>query len=139
MPTFSVTCVPKIIVIEPCTSRLQQVKGGTFYETRCTFSGALAPDGILPRAKFTLRPSLAFSYIGSVTARHSSSWLSQTLRRGTSVMGGYSHLVPAGTFRVSVLVGFVCPCIMLCLWRVLLRLAARRYLSCCGARPRNVT
>ena len=31
------------------------------------------------------------------------------------VMGGYSHLVPAGTFRVSVLVGFVFPCIMLCL------------------------
>jgi len=38
-----------------------------------TFSGALAPNGILPRAKFTLRPSLAFSYIGSVTAWHSSS------------------------------------------------------------------
>jgi len=29
--------------------------------------------GILPGAKFTLRPTLAFSYIGSVTARHSSS------------------------------------------------------------------
>ena len=55
------------------------------------------------------------------------------------VMGGYSHLVPAGTFRVSFLIGFVCPCIMLCLWRVLHRLAARRYLSCRGARPRNVT
>jgi len=38
-----------------------------------TFSGALAPDRILSGAKFTLRPSLAFSYIGSVTARHSSS------------------------------------------------------------------
>jgi len=35
-----------------------------------TFSGALAPDGILPDATFTLRPSLAFSYIGSVTTRH---------------------------------------------------------------------
>ena len=30
-------------------------------------------DGILPTAKFTLRPSVPFSYIGSVTARHSSS------------------------------------------------------------------
>ena len=40
-----------------------------------TFSGALAPDGILPGAKFTLCPSLAFSYIGSVTARHCSSGL----------------------------------------------------------------
>ena len=39
----------------------------------------LPPDGISPRAKFTLRPSVALSYIGSVTARHSS----QTLRRGT--------------------------------------------------------
>ena len=34
---------------------------------------ALAPNGFLPHAKFTLRPSLAFSYIGSITARHSSS------------------------------------------------------------------
>ena len=33
----------------------------------------MSPNGILPVAKFTLRPSLAFSYIGSVTARHSSS------------------------------------------------------------------
>ena len=35
--------------------------------------GALAPDRILPVAKFTLRPSLAFSYIGTITAWHSSS------------------------------------------------------------------
>jgi len=33
----------------------------------------MPPSGILPGAKFTLRPSLAFSYIGGVTARHSSS------------------------------------------------------------------
>jgi len=43
----------------------------------------LPPDGISPRAKFTLRPILAFSYIGSVTAQHSSSRVIQTLRRGT--------------------------------------------------------
>ena len=37
-----------------------------------TFSGALAPKGILPGAKFTLRQSLiALSYTGSVTALHS--------------------------------------------------------------------
>jgi len=36
------------------------------------FRGLLPPDGILPGAKFTLRPSLAFSYVGSVTARQSS-------------------------------------------------------------------
>jgi len=38
-----------------------------------TFWGLLSPDGILPGANFTLRPSLAFSYIGNVTARQSSS------------------------------------------------------------------
>jgi len=37
---------------------------------RPTFSGLLPRNGILPGAKFTLRPSLAFSYISSVTARH---------------------------------------------------------------------
>ena len=37
------------------------------------FRGVLPSDGILPDAKFTLRPSLAFSYIVSVTVRHSSS------------------------------------------------------------------
>jgi len=37
------------------------------------FWGLLPPIGILPGTKFTLRPSLVFSYIGSVTARHSSS------------------------------------------------------------------
>jgi len=38
-----------------------------------SLSGALVPWWNLPGAKFTLRPSLAVSYIGSVTARHSSS------------------------------------------------------------------
>ena len=37
------------------------------------FRGLLPPDGILPRVRATLRPTLAFAYIGSVTARHSSS------------------------------------------------------------------
>jgi len=37
------------------------------------FWGLWPSNGILPAAKFTLLPSLAFSYIGSVTARHSSS------------------------------------------------------------------
>ena len=53
---------------------------GTLY---IHFRGLLPPDGISQHAKFTLRPSIAFSYIGSVTARHSSSGVSQTLRRGT--------------------------------------------------------
>jgi len=37
------------------------------------FRRLLPPNGISPRAIFTLRPSLAFSYIGNVTARHSRS------------------------------------------------------------------
>jgi len=37
-----------------------------------TFGGS-CPDRILPGAKFTLRASLTFAYIGSVTARHASS------------------------------------------------------------------
>jgi len=34
------------------------------------FWGLLLPNDVLPGAKFTLHPSLAFSYIGSVTAPH---------------------------------------------------------------------
>jgi len=33
-----------------------------------TFLGLLPPDGILPSAQFTLRPSFAFSYIGRLAA-----------------------------------------------------------------------
>jgi len=36
------------------------------------FQGLLLPNRILPAAKLTLRPNLAFSYIGIVTAQHSS-------------------------------------------------------------------
>ena len=39
----------------------------------CIFGGSCPPDWISPRAKFTYRPSLAFSCTESVTARHSSS------------------------------------------------------------------
>ena len=37
------------------------------------FWGLLSPNGILPGAKFTLHPSLAFSYFVSVTTQHLSS------------------------------------------------------------------
>ena len=47
-----------------------RLTAGTLY---IDFRGLLPPGGILPGAKFTLRPSLAFFYIGSVTARHCSS------------------------------------------------------------------
>jgi len=42
---------------------------GTLY---IHFWGLLHPNGILPAAKFTLHPSLAFCCIGSIIARHSS-------------------------------------------------------------------
>jgi len=38
------------------------------------FLGLLPPNGILPHAKLTSLPSLAFSHIGTVNALHSSSW-----------------------------------------------------------------
>jgi len=44
-----------------------------WYTIYIHFRGLLPSNGISPFAKFTLRPSLAFSYIWSVTARHSSS------------------------------------------------------------------
>jgi len=79
--------------------------------TICSFLGALAPNGILPAAKFSLRPSLAFSYIDSVTARHSSSgqkptfvawykeWNYGTFADGTTYirLGGY-HVGHRPTF-----------------------------------------
>jgi len=46
---------------------------GLVHYTHGTLFRTLAPNGILSGAKFTLRPSLAFSYIGSVNAQHSSS------------------------------------------------------------------
>jgi len=50
--------------------RLTISRAGTLY---IHFWGFLLHNGILPGAKFTLCPSLALSYISSVTARHSSS------------------------------------------------------------------
>ena len=47
------------------------------------FRGLLPPDGILPGAKVTLRPSLAFSHIGTSPHGIPATDVSQTLRRGT--------------------------------------------------------
>ena len=67
---------------------------GTLYIQH--FPGLLPPAGIWRRAKFTLRPSLVFSCIGSVTARQSSSgrqpnfaawykeWIYETFANGTT-------------------------------------------------------
>jgi len=73
---------------------------GTLY---IHFRGLLPADGILPNAKFTLHPTLAFSYIVSVTAWHSTSerdpsfvawykaWNYRTFTEGTTYiqLGGH--------------------------------------------------
>jgi len=65
--------------------------------------GGSCPDGISPRTKFTLRPSLTFSYILAALMHGTpAAGVSQTLRRGTrngiielSQMSG-RHLYSAG-------------------------------------------
>ena len=58
-----------------------------------TFWGALAPNRILPVAKFTLHLSLAFAYIGSVTtAQLSSSGRQQNF----AALSSERHLRSAG-------------------------------------------
>jgi len=66
------------------------------------FRRLLPHNGILPRAKFTLRPpSLALSYIGSATARHSSS--------GRELNFGVEHTAPPiGLFgRATITLGIL--------------------------------
>ena len=46
------------------------------------FAGS-CPEGIFPGAKFTLRPSLAFSYVGSLLHGTPAVGISQTLQCGT--------------------------------------------------------
>jgi len=68
--------------------------------------GALAHNGILPAANITLRPSLAFSYTGSVTARHSSTGVSQSLRHGTrNGITELSHRAPPIFGRAAITLG----------------------------------
>jgi len=85
-----VTAATSLTRGQPNFARCMAVSwAGTLY---MHFRGLLPPDSISPRAKFTLRPSLAFSYIGSVTARHSSSGISETLQRGISLSNGIMEL-----------------------------------------------
>jgi len=76
-----------------------------------TFLGALAPKGILPAAKFTLRPSLVLSYISNVTTRHSSSGRQPNiaaLSRGNHLYSAgrpsrwaLAHILVVSTFKVN--------------------------------------
>jgi len=66
-----VTAATSLTGSQPNFARCLAVScAGTLY---ILFGWLLPPDGILPGAKFTLRRSLALPYIGSVTARNSSS------------------------------------------------------------------
>jgi len=68
---FGFVTAAKLNESQPNFARCLAVSwAGTLYTH---FRGFLPRNGILTGATFTLRPSLAFSYIGSVTARHSSS------------------------------------------------------------------
>jgi len=66
-----ITALTSLIRGQPNFARCLVVsRAGTLYTH---FQGLLPPKGILQAAKFTLCLSLALSYIGSVTAQHSSS------------------------------------------------------------------
>jgi len=66
-----VTAATSVTGGQPNFARCQAVSWAATLYIHCR--GLLPPDVILLGAKFTLCPSLAFSYTGSVTARHSSS------------------------------------------------------------------
>jgi len=68
---FGFVTAAKLNESQPNFARCLAVSwAGTLYTH---FRGFLPRNGILTGATFTLRPSLALSYFGSVTARHSSS------------------------------------------------------------------
>ena len=85
LPLGFVTAPMSLNGCQPKFARCLTVSwAGTLYYAH--FRGLLPRNGILPGAIFTFRPSLAFSYIGSVTARHSITpavGVRQTLQRGT--------------------------------------------------------
>ena len=73
---FAKNCCDRTVYVKIIASQRWDVFWDTVY---IHFRGLLPPNGILTGAKFTLHPSRAFSYIGSVIARHWSSWASAKL------------------------------------------------------------
>jgi len=71
-----------------------------------TLSVALAPEGISPRAKFTLRASLAFSYISSITARHSTSGRQPNFAAWYKEWN-YGTFADGATYRVAQKIGTI--------------------------------
>ena len=65
--------VTALTLLNRCQPNFARCLAVSWTGTVCIhFRRLLPPDGILPAVKFTLRPNLAFYYIGSVTAQHSS-------------------------------------------------------------------
>jgi len=81
--------------------------------------GGLAPNRILSGAKFTLRPSLAFSYIGNVTARHS--------RSGRQLNFAAFSMLPVNSSH-----GQLVTCDELTVWRVDWTILTRQLTYCLG-------
>jgi len=70
------------------------------------FWGLLPPSRILPDATFTLRPSLAFCYIGSVTAQYFSSRCQPNFAAFSSGCHLYSAGQPLRWASAHILVGY---------------------------------
>ena len=96
-------------------------KSGGIWET-AQDRALVTADGILPGAKFTLCPNVAFSYIGSVTARHSSSgrqpnfvvWYKEWIwnfRTGRQMRHLYSAGRPSHWASAHILVSYMHCCI----------------------------
>jgi len=75
--------------------------------------GAFAPDGILSNAKFTLRPSLAFWYIVSVTTWH---LLNSIQRRAPLIFGGRPSRWPSAHILVMAALRSRCGHYIFALW-----------------------
>jgi len=95
----------QIITIYYYYSAPTSLNGGQPHFARCLavswagtryihFQGLLPPNRILPCAKFTFRPSLAFSYICSITAWHSS--IGRGRQPNFAVFSRWHHLYSSG-------------------------------------------
>ena len=80
---FNGLCVLALLLQWRCSPEANQ--------TLHDFRGLLSPDGIFTGANFTFCPSLTFSYIGNVTARH----LSSGRQPNFAALNRGRHLYPA--------------------------------------------
>jgi len=103
-----VTAVMSLTGGQPSLARLLAIScAGILY---IHFCGLLPHNKILPAAKFTFRPNLAFFYIGSVTAQHLSTGRQPNFVALSRGQGGH-HVGHRPTFQVITAVlaiGAVC-------------------------------